>query len=265
VKRPGETAYSSAGKVAGQQTGSFAFDAAGADGTYSFYTVATDLAGNVEAAPATADTSTLLDRTGPSSSATSPAFTHARQVPVRYVVTGDAGSRPATVDLFVRRPGAPGYVKVASDTGDALDGEFTYRAGRQGGYRFYTVATDAAGNVETTPSRADTKTRVDRAAPVVEPRTARGAAGLVLGSTSPAALRMWVSERGETSFVIREPGRRIRVLGPADTRRGVVTGSWDLRDDEGGRVRPGRYVLVMKATDRAGNLTTVRTPLRLVR
>ena len=45
----------------------------------------------------------------------------------------------------------------------------------------------------------------------------------------------------------------------------MVTGSWDLRDDDGGRVGPGRYVLVMKAVDRAGNRTAVRTPMRLAR
>jgi hypothetical protein len=40
------------------------------DGPYQFYTVATDRVGNREAAPATADTSTTLDRTAPTTAAT---------------------------------------------------------------------------------------------------------------------------------------------------------------------------------------------------
>src|SRR5207244_4817312 len=41
-------------------SGSFSYSAAG-DGSYGFYTVAVDKAGNREAAPAAADTTTLLD------------------------------------------------------------------------------------------------------------------------------------------------------------------------------------------------------------
>ena len=264
VKLPGATEYTSAGKVVGQQSGTFAFDAAGVDGTYSFYTVATDLAGNVEPVPTAADVTTVLDRSGPSSSATSPAFTRGMTFPVRYAVDGGSGSEPTSVELFVRKPGASRYVEAASDLEGDVDGEFAFTATREGRYRFYTVATDAAGNTEATPTRADARTRVDLTAPSVEPRPGR-VARFDLGKQKPVDLRMWVSERGTTSFVVRQHGGIVRHLKPGDTKRGMVTGSWDLRDDDGSRVGPGRYVLVMKAVDRAGNRTAVRTPMRLAR
>ena len=53
----------------------FNFDstATGGDGTYSFYSIAVDIAGNVEAPPAGNDTWTILDSTPPALSVTSPA------------------------------------------------------------------------------------------------------------------------------------------------------------------------------------------------
>jgi hypothetical protein len=265
VKRPGATEYAAAGRVPGQQSGTLAFNGADEDGAYSFYTVATDLAGNTESAPATADAVTVVDRSKPGSSAGSPAFTRHRTFRVRYAVRGDTGTEPASVELFVRKPGASPFVSVDTDAGAGLDGRFAFTAARQGRYRFYTVATDAAGNREAVPARADSVTRVDRTAPTVERRMGAGPVRFDLGEQTRPAMRMWVSERGTTAFVIRQHGRAVRRIGPAETRRGLVTWSWDLRDDAGDRIHPGRYVLVLKAADRAGNRTTVRTPMRLVR
>lgn len=265
VKRPGAADYTSVGRISGRQAGSFEFDAAGVEGSYSFYTVATDLAGNLEPAPATADTTTVVDRSGPSSSATSPSQARRTTFPVHYDLASDAGSDATAVSLFVRKPGASRYVVADRDVTGALDGVFDYTGKREGRYRFYTVATDAAGNTEAAPTRPDTHTRVDLTAPVVESRLDGAPALVDLGTHTRTILRMWVSERGTTSFVVRRDGRKVAEVGPEDTERGLVAGTWDRRDGEGDRVAPGRYVLVLKAVDRAGNRTAVRTPMRLVR
>src|SRR5205823_384041 len=73
VKRPGDASFSlTQTDTPGGTSGSFSYTAAAGDGSYSFYTRAYDNAGNVEAAPASADTSTLVDTQDPTSSATSP-------------------------------------------------------------------------------------------------------------------------------------------------------------------------------------------------
>ena len=46
--------------------------------------------------------------------------------------------------------------------------------------------------------------------------------------------------------------------------RGLVTRNW-LGKAAGKRVENGRYVLVIKARDMAGNLGTLRTPIRVTR
>src|SRR5207302_1823377 len=59
VQATGESSFS---EVASEPTGgSFAYYATAGDGSYSFYTVAVDKAGNREDAPSAADTTTLVD------------------------------------------------------------------------------------------------------------------------------------------------------------------------------------------------------------
>ncbi len=70
VKPPGASSYSpAASDTSGASSGSFTYTANGGDGSYSFYTVATDQAGNFEPAPTSADATTLVDASTPSSSA----------------------------------------------------------------------------------------------------------------------------------------------------------------------------------------------------
>lgn len=61
-------------KNSGTWTGSatFDFDPSDIDATYEFYSIATDDAGNVESAPASADSTTIFDHTNPTGSWTSP-------------------------------------------------------------------------------------------------------------------------------------------------------------------------------------------------
>src|SRR5204863_4670131 len=107
AKAPGDSDYSKVATDSSQAaTGSFSYHAAAGDGTYGFYTVATDNAGNAEAAPASADSQTLVDTKAPSSSATSPALSNTTTIQVDYTATDDSPSSSLDkVELYVKAPG----------------------------------------------------------------------------------------------------------------------------------------------------------------
>ena len=146
---------------------SFAFSAGVADGSYEFYTVAVDKAGNVESAPGSADDSTFVDRVKPQSQASSPDYSNTGSVSVGYTASDVApASGLDRVELWAKAPGGS-FTKVATDTGLAIDNSFAFSAGvADGSYEFYTVAVDKAGNVESAPGSADDSTFVDRVAPL---------------------------------------------------------------------------------------------------
>ena len=79
-------------------SGSFSYTAIDGDGTYTFYTVATDNAGNVEVTPsADADSATLLDTPAPpTSTASVPDYQTSTTFSVGYVANdpGCRGLRP---------------------------------------------------------------------------------------------------------------------------------------------------------------------------
>src|SRR5207237_6167019 len=136
--------------------GSFTYSAAG-DGSYSFYTVAVDKAGNRENPPATADTTTLLDTVAATSNAVAPQDSASTTITVDY-----AGSDPGTspsglggVQLWAKAPNELGYSEVASYTAPLANGSFSYAAlAGDGTYSFYTVAVDTAGHAERAPAPA---------------------------------------------------------------------------------------------------------------
>ncbi len=274
VKRPGAASYASAGvDTAPALDGKLVFDSGGVEGDYAFYTVATDKAGNVEGVPATPDAVTSytqagpgeLDTTPPTSKAHSAKVTRRETVQVRYRAKDRAGgSGLARVELFVKTPGAASYTKALADAGDLVDGRFSYAASAgEGVYRFYTVATDVAGNVEAAPAKADTWVRYDVTAPGLHRRMGKGPFVLHLGDR--LMLRMHVGEKAYATFTIRHHGRLVRTFGPALVGRGVTVRGWNGRDADRSFVRPGRYRLVVKATDLVGNTTVLWTPLRVRR
>ena len=85
----------------------------------------------------------------PTSTATSPQYATSAAITVGYTAAdpGSAASGLHTVELWARTPGASSYSKVATDSTPSATGSFTYTAAGDGSYSFYTVATDAAGNV----------------------------------------------------------------------------------------------------------------------
>jgi hypothetical protein len=166
ARAPGETHFSEvATDTSGGAGGSFGYTAAAGDGSYSFYTVAVDRAGNREPAPAEADTTTLADTAPPASSATAPPNSNSTSIAVDYDAF-DVGSGIAEVQLWVQAPGETSFTSAATATAPAARGSFAYTAtGGDGSYRFYTVAIDRAGNLEAVPGVADAITVLDTQAP----------------------------------------------------------------------------------------------------
>jgi VCBS repeat-containing protein len=137
----------------------FTYTPSAGDGAYAFYTVAYDKAGNVEDAPASADSTTTVDTAKPSSSASAAAFANNTSVEVSYTADG-TGSPLAKVELYVRGPSDVASSKVDTDSSPAGSGHhFSYAAAEgDGNYAFYTRATDRAGNVEDAPATPDAVT-----------------------------------------------------------------------------------------------------------
>src|SRR5207302_1348965 len=165
AKAPGAGSFS---KVATDSTpgaaGSFSYTAAAGDGSYGFYTVAVDKAGNRESAPATADSTTLLDTVAPSSSASSPQYSTSTAITITYSAS-DIGSGLASVELWAKAP-AGSFAKVATDTSPGGGGSFSYTAAAgDGDYGFYTIAVDKAGNREAAPASPDSTTKLDTTTP----------------------------------------------------------------------------------------------------
>src|SRR5205814_1768854 len=132
------------------------------DGSYAFYTVGVDKAGNREGAPATADATTLVDTRAPSSSASSSGSSTSTAITVSYSA-GDGGSGVDKVELWAQAPGETSVSKVGTHTSGG--GSFTYGAAAvDGSYAFYTVAVDKAGNREDAPATADSTTLLDQQA-----------------------------------------------------------------------------------------------------
>src|SRR5207247_1371236 len=166
VKRPGDASFSlTQTDTPGGTSGSFSYTAAAGDGSYEFYTRAYDNAGNIEAAPAGADTSTLVDTQFPTSSATSPTYSTSTTFMVSYTnsdpLKNGSASGVADVELWAKAPGAGSYSLYATDSGASIDGSFSSTGTVDGSYSFYPRARGKAGNYETAPAGADTSTLVD--------------------------------------------------------------------------------------------------------
>ena len=129
---PGQIGYSLVARdTSGNSSGSFSYAPIAGNGSYTFYTLATDKAGNVEGAPAipNATTSVVIDAVPPSSSASSPALSDSTSFSVSYTAAdNEGGSGLARVDLYAQAPGQSGYSLVASETGASSSGSFSYAA-----------------------------------------------------------------------------------------------------------------------------------------
>ena len=127
---------------------SWAFDVSSiGDGTYEFHSIAVDVAGNAEPAPASPDATTTVDTRIPSSSVDPlPAYTMNATFSVTASATDPGGTGVATVTLFYRKT-AGTWSLWRTDTSAPWSWTFeTLLTGGDGLYEFYAIAVDAAGN-----------------------------------------------------------------------------------------------------------------------
>src|SRR5205823_5933156 len=92
AKAPGQSSYTLVSSdPSGSSSGNFTYTASAGDGTYSFYTVATDKAGNAQATPSSAQASTVLDTAAPTASASSPAQSSTSTLSVSFTASDNQG------------------------------------------------------------------------------------------------------------------------------------------------------------------------------
>jgi pimeloyl-ACP methyl ester carboxylesterase len=130
------------------------------DGTYEFYTLAVDAAGNTEVAPGVADASTVLDTVAPSTTLGQvPAHVQSSPVSVPFGATDNAtGTGVVSVELWQRFTPTggttpPSYSKLATIASPT--GTFSVPVTQSGTYDLYAIAVDAAGNREAVPMTPD--------------------------------------------------------------------------------------------------------------
>ena len=262
AEAPGASTYSKvASDTSGNASGTFSYTASAGNGAYNFYTRATDKAGNVEAAPATADATTTLtvtvpDTTPPSSTASSPASSTSANWTVSYTASDNTGgSGLASVDLYAEAPGASTYSKVASDTSGNASGTFSYTASAgNGAYNFYTRATDKAGNVEAAPATADATTTLTVTVPDTTPPSST--ASSPASSTSAnwtvsytASDNTGGSGLASVDLYAEAPGASTYSKVASDTS-GNASGTFSYTASAGN----GAYNFYTRATDKAGNV-----------
>ena len=233
-------------------TGAWAGTVAGlSDGVHRFTARATSTSLVTSSASKTA--SVTVDTAPPGSSATADAFSTSTTIPVNYAAQ-DGLAGLASVELWVRPPGAGSFTLVKTDTSGAAAGSFDYSAaGGEGSYAFYTVAVDKAGNREDPPPTADATTTLDMTPPTVVVNappdggavgdtlpTFSGTAGTAAGDSPAVAVDVYA---GPTPT-----GSPVQTLA---TTRDATTGAWSA--DASAALAPGTYTVVASQRDTAGN------------
>ena len=218
-----------------------------------------------ESGARTTATVTILDdddTTAPTSRAYAPSLTKRVVIPVTYTAA-DKDSSVSKVTLYVKTPGSSTYRPAAVET--TVDGQVGYRSdGTNGVYRFYTRAVDSRGNAEAAPRIADTRVRLD----TVKPGASSAwvfARPLRLSLHRPTYVGIAVGERVRLTVLVKRDGRVVRTLTHRAVGPGVVLQPWYGRRDDGNRVRPGSFRVVLKVRDDAGNVTTRRVGLTVRR
>ncbi|HUT04124.1 MAG TPA: PQQ-binding-like beta-propeller repeat protein [bacterium] len=193
-------------EVTGATIGVFDFVPVEGDGAYEFYSIAKDNFGNREATPSEADASVVFDTTPPFSMASSPDEAHATQVTVGFSAT-DVLSPVESVRLWYRYSaslsGSWGDWADAGLTAQGQAGLFPFEATQgEGYYEFYTIATDAAGNVEEPPASADSRTQYRLQYPEILVSDSSHNFGNVEVGTSSFWPELYVTNTGQAPLTI---------------------------------------------------------------
>ncbi|MBN2208499.1 MAG: S8 family serine peptidase [Candidatus Coatesbacteria bacterium] len=231
------------GKSLGGNAGTFSFNPPHGEGTYYFYTIATDAAGNRESAPAGPDAQTVYDVSAPSSSCSGPEYASST-VAIDFTASDGAGSGVERTSLWFRYQSGSWHQDSQSASGDS--GTFSFAPQNGGGtYSFYTIATDKAGNQESAPGSPDAQVQVETTAPqssCTAPRVSNQQDISIDYTASDAqsglsAVRLWY-RFGNGAW--NDTGED----------RTDASGTYDFQCDKG----DGNYYFYTIAKDRAGNV-----------
>ena len=217
----------------------------GGDGFYEFYSIATDISGNLEPTPVLPDTATTVDTTDPISSADAlPQY----ETSSSFIITAtasDATSGLYSVDLYFRKDGGT-WTKYQTDIAPPWEWTFnTLASGNDGFYEFQTIATDHSGNVESTPSSADVSVTVDTTQP----------------TSSVDALPEYETEETFTITAIADDATGIEEVelwfkkngGPWAVHGVVTLPPWTWEFNTSGTGGDGEYEFYTRALDIVGN------------
>ncbi len=254
AKGPADSSYSKvASDVSGNGSGTFAYTASEGNGTYNFYTRASDKAGNVEAAHAVPDSSTVVQN-GQLATAQAPSLTNSQSISVAFTVAGNGDPSALTqVDLYAKGPGDSTYAKVATDSTGQSSGSFTYAAVEgDGAYSFYALATDRQGNVQSAPPSPDSSTRVDTASPQSQASSAAFSGTTAITVAYTAADNAGGSGLARVDLYAKGPNDSTYSKAASDAS-GSAAGAFTYNVSEG----DGSYGFYAVATDKAGNVQSV--------
>ncbi|MBN1592813.1 MAG: choice-of-anchor D domain-containing protein [Candidatus Coatesbacteria bacterium] len=226
----------------------FSFAINRGDGTYGFFCLATDAAGNQEAMKTEADSELLIDSNRPDSHA-SCGLSHTKPpVDVAYAATA-ATCEIASVALWYRYSDGSNWTDWA-DSGfseNGVAGVISFEpAEGDGTYEFYTLAEDECGNSELGPGIADCTAILDTNAPTCSVVTPEYSNTNSIDVQYECVDGPKSSGIGEIVFWYRKQGGEWQ-LHP--TKGYGEQGELTLRIDLG----EGTYDLAALATDLAGN------------
>ncbi|MBN1593179.1 MAG: choice-of-anchor D domain-containing protein [Candidatus Coatesbacteria bacterium] len=220
-----------------------------ADGIYSFYSIATDKAGNVETAPSKPDATVTFDLDAPVSKAdVSADYAIGYPIQVTYSAS-DSASGLDRIRLWVSFDGATFEYSGLSSQNSTGTFSYTPTAQADGIYSFYTIASDHAGNVETAPSEADDFLIVDAKKP-----TSSCSIEASIANAFPIAIDYSSSDSGSGVDYVRIYYRVDYGLWLLADTLPEAEGSYDFTPEP---VRDGFFEFRSKAYDRASNAETV--------
>ncbi|MBN1140036.1 MAG: tandem-95 repeat protein [Anaerolineae bacterium] len=219
-------------------------------GTYCWHVRVQDSSGTTNAWSAySADTCFTIERTAPTSTASSPDYDTSGPIVVDWTADDDVdGSGIATVALWYRLGAGAWTNSGLSQTGSTGSFDFAPPGGTDGIYSFQTVATDVVGNVESGPTgEGDDATVYDATPPTSQ---ATPPAGPV--HTAPIAIP-WTANGAVSGIATDGILLRTNYNGGAyadgPTASGT-SGTFDFSPSDGS----GTYCFYTIATDNAGNV-----------